>query len=126
MKFATIRLKVATRITNIKVRLSPSKKNFIICFNDSSSKMTKNPFHFFWKAIFVLKIFKFLSFLFGHVEKTAWLETIRLILKLIMSKPGWQTITINILLNISQIKGKQTIKFGQFIEYNKINILLQN
>ena len=26
------------------------------------------------KAVFVLKIFKFLSWLFGHVEKTPWLE----------------------------------------------------
>ena len=26
------------------------------------------------KALFVLKMFKFLSWVFGHVEKTAWLE----------------------------------------------------
>ena len=35
----------------------------------------KNGFDFLKKkAVFVLKIFKFLSWLFGHVEKTAWLE----------------------------------------------------
>ena len=28
----------------------------------------------FPKALFVLKIFKFFSWLFGHVRKTAWLE----------------------------------------------------
>ena len=37
-------------------------KNFIIiCFNDSPSKMMKNAFYFILKALFVLKIFKFLS-----------------------------------------------------------------
>ena len=31
--------------------------------------MMKNAFYFTLKALFVLKIFKFLSWLFGHVEK---------------------------------------------------------
>ena len=44
----------------LKVGFSPSKKNFFICFNDSSSKMMKNAFYFILKAPFVLKIFKFL------------------------------------------------------------------
>ena len=35
------------------------------------------------------------------------------------------TTIIHILLNISRFKGNQTMKFGQLIEYNKINILLQ-
>ena len=34
----------------------------------------KNALYFILKALFVLKIFKFLSWLFGHVGKTAWLE----------------------------------------------------
>ena len=44
-----------------KVGLSPSKKKVIICFNHSPSKMMKNAFYFILKALFVLKIFKFLS-----------------------------------------------------------------
>ena len=40
----------------------------------STSKIMKNAFYFTLKARFVLKIFKFLSWLFGHVEKTARLE----------------------------------------------------
>ena len=40
-------------------------------------------------------------------------------------EPGLQTISIHILPNISQSKGNQTMKFGQLIEYNKINIFLQ-
>ena len=44
----------------IKVGLSPSKKVFFICFNDSPSKMMKTAFYFILKALFLLKIFKFL------------------------------------------------------------------
>ena len=60
--------------SEIKVGLSPSKKSFFICFNDRPSKMIKNAFYFILKALFVLKIFKLLSLVFGQVEKTAWLE----------------------------------------------------
>ena len=49
-------------------------KNFFICFNESPSKMMKNAFHYILQALFVLKILKFLSWLFGHAEKTASLE----------------------------------------------------
>ena len=36
---------------------------------ESTLKMMKNAFYFLLKARFVLKIFKFLFLLFGHVEK---------------------------------------------------------
>ena len=36
--------------------------------------MMKYAFYFILKALFALKKFKFLSWLFGYVEKTAWLE----------------------------------------------------
>ena len=41
-----------------------------------------------------------------------------------MSQPGWQRITTHVLLNISRINGKQTMKFGQLIEHPKRNIFL--
>ena len=41
------------------------------------------------------------------------------------SQPGLQAIAIQILPNISQSKGNQTMKFGQLTEYNKRNIFLQ-
>ena len=56
-----------------KVGLSLFKK-IAICLMESPLKMMKNTFYFILKALFVLKIFKFLSWLFGHVGKTAWLE----------------------------------------------------
>ena len=49
----------------------------------------------------------------------------RLISNFLMSQPGYQTITIHILSNISQSKGNQTLKFGQIIEYSDRNIFLQ-
>ena len=58
----------------VKVGLSPSKKICVISFIESPLKTIKNAFYFILKALFILKIFKFLSWHFGHVEKTAWLE----------------------------------------------------
>ena len=45
-----------------------------ICFIESPLKMMKNAFYFTLKAPFILKVFKFLSWRFSYVEKTAWLE----------------------------------------------------
>ena len=45
-----------------------------ILATESPLKVMKNPFYFILKALFVLKIIKFLSWFFGHVEKTTWLE----------------------------------------------------
>ena len=64
-------------IKGIKMLKSGShlpKNIFFICLNDSPLTMMKNAFYFILKALFVFKIFEFLSWLFGHVEKTAWLE----------------------------------------------------
>ena len=41
------------------------------------------------------------------------------------SQPGLQIIAIHILLNITQRKCNQKMKFSQLIEYNKRNIFLQ-
>ena len=50
------------------------QKTCIICLTESPLKMMKNAFYFILEDIFVLKTFKFLSGLFGHAGKTAWLE----------------------------------------------------
>ena len=42
------------------------------------------------------------------------------------SQPRKQTIAIHMLPNISKSKGNQTMKFGQLIEYNMGNVLLEN
>ena len=43
-----------------------------------------------------------------------------------MSQPGYQTITIHILPNISPSKSNQTMKFGESIEYNKRKCFFKN
>ena len=57
-----------------KVGLSLPKKKCVICFIESPLKMMKNAFFHLSFSSFILKMFKFLSWLFGHVQKTAWLE----------------------------------------------------
>ena len=52
-------------------------------------------------------------------------KKIRLISKFMTSQPGWQTIAIHILPNISRSKDNQTMKFGQLIEYNMRNIFVE-
>ena len=54
-----------------KVGLSTSEKFFCYLLDRKPLKMMKNAFYFILKALFVLKIFKFLSRLFSHVGKTA-------------------------------------------------------
>ena len=85
----------------------------------------KNTFGFTSKGLFVLKIFKFLSWLFGHLAKrldkkdkvnfkfydvTAWLIN---------------NCNIHIFPNISRSKGNQTMKFSQLIDFNMRNIFLE-
>ena len=48
----------------------------------------KNNFCFFLKALFVLNILKFLSWLFGHVGKKDLIRKTMLTSKLITSQPG--------------------------------------
>ena len=62
---------------------------------------------------------------FWSCRENGLIRRIRLTSKFMASQPGLQTIVIHILLNISQSKGNQTMKFGQLIEYNKRNIFLQ-
>ena len=53
-------------LSNIKGALLGLRQYLV---HDSPFKMMKIAFYFTLKALFVLKIFKFLSYLFVHVEK---------------------------------------------------------
>ena len=87
--------------------------------------MMANAFYFILKAFFVLKIFKFLSWLFGHVNFNSLIREIWLTLKFITSQPGKQTIAIDILPNILRSKGNQIMKIDELIECNMTNIFLE-
>ena len=71
----------------------------------------KHAFYFILKTLFVLKIFKFVSSLFGHAENS-WIRKI-LVSKFMGPQPGKQAIVIHIVPNISRSKGNQIIEFGQ-------------
>ena len=53
------RFRFLTRLSKSRSHLP--KKNFVICFNNSPSKMMKNAFYFILKALFVLKIIELFS-----------------------------------------------------------------
>ena len=91
---------------------------------ESPLKMMKSALYFTLKALFVLKIFKFLSWLFGHLAKridkkdwfnlkfydvTAWLTN------------KCNTHTAQYLIS----KDNQTMKFGQLIERTMWNNFLE-
>ena len=86
--------------------------------------MMKKVFYFTLKALFVLNIIKFLSWIFGHVENRL-IRKISLLPELVTLQPRAQTIALHILPNISRSKGNQTMKSGQLIEYNMRNIFLE-
>ena len=51
------------------------------------------------------------------MSKNDLIRKIRLISKFMTSEPGWQTIAIHILNNISRSKRNEVMKFGQSIEF---------
>ena len=53
------------------------------------------------------------------------IKKIRLTSNFLTSQPGYQTIVIHILPNMSRSKKNQTLKFGQLIECNMKNIFLE-
>ena len=61
--------------------------------------------------LFVPKIFRFLSWFFGHTENNV--------------QNRKQITTIHLLPNISRSESSPAIKFGQLIEYNMRNIFLE-
>ena len=63
--------------------------------------------------------------MFWSCRKNSLIRKIILTSKFLMPQPGLQTIAMHILPNISESTGNQTMKFGQLIEYNKINIFLE-
>ena len=58
---------------------------------------------------------------FWSYKKNGLTGKIRLVSNFMTSQPGYQTITIHIFPNISQIKSNQTMKFGQLVKYNRRN-----
>ena len=51
----------------------------LVLRTESPLKMMKNAFYFMLKALFVLEIFTFLSWLFGYIREIAWQESYGLV-----------------------------------------------
>ena len=77
--------------------------------------MMNNAFYSILKAFFVLEIFTFLSDSFGYEGKRLDKKTKVNFTK--MSQTGTQTITINILPDISKNNGNEIMKLGHLKEY---------
>ena len=114
-------------IRHFKFGLSPCLfVCFFFCFSECPLKMMDDAFYFILKALFVLKIFKFFSWVLWSCRKTGWSEKLNKFQNLFISKsqPVKQTVTINTLLDITKSKNNKTIKFGLLIEYNVTNIFM--
>ena len=73
------------------------------------------------KALFVLEIFKFFSWLFGYAKK--WLDKTTKVNFKIYDVTNWTTINYNTYIVQSLwYKSNQTMKFGQLTGYNMRNI----
>ena len=68
-------------------------------------------------------IWVFANFLIMY--KNGLIRNIRLFLEFMTSQPGYQTVAMYILPNISRSKGNQTMKFGQLTECNLRNIFVE-
>ena len=84
-------------------------------------KMINNAFYFTLNALFVLKVFEFLSWLFSHVEKRLdWKDEVNFKIDDVTT---WLTNNCN--PHIARSKGNQAMKFGQLMEYNTRNNFLE-
>ena len=114
------------KVTNINalVELGCHLSKKIICLNESYLKITQNTFYFMLKALFVLVLFKFLSWLCGYV-KNGLKRMQRVFSRFVTSQTGQQIIIIQTLFNIWRSNGYQIMKLGSLIEYYvKIYILI--
>ena len=106
---------------HLKVGLSPSKKKFYLV-QWYPFKNDEKYFLYYLKSSFRSQDIYTFDLTFWACRKNGLIRKISLILKFMTSQPGLQRITRHILLNISQIKGNQTMKFGQLIEHPMRNI----
>ena len=82
-----------------------SLRQFLV--TENPLKLMENALYFTLKALFVFKVFKFLSWHFGYVEKRLD-EQDKVNSKIMTSQPGKQTIAKHILPDTSRNKGNRT------------------
>ena len=115
-------VKIVTQFSSPKGTLL-GLRQFLV--TESPLKIMTNAFYFYLKSLFVLKIFKFLSWFFGQVEK--WHDCKDHVNYRIYDVTTWKTNNgnVHIARHLKRSKGNQTLKFNQLIEYNMRNIFLE-
>ena len=84
-----------------------------------------HPFYFILKAYFVIRTFKFLSWLFGYERKRLYKKA-KVNLKIYESQSGETNVCItHIAQYLRGKKGNQAMKLAQLKEYNITNIFLK-
>ena len=106
-----------SKMPYFKFGLSPSKKNCFVCLTETPLKMMKEKcFSFHLKSSFCSKdVLIFVLNFWSHI-KNDLIRKVKLISELITLQPGYQTITIHILPNISRGKWNQIMRFSLLIE----------
>ena len=90
-----------------------------------SLRMIQNAFYFTLKALFALRVFKFLSWLFGH-EGNRLDQKDKINFKIYgVTILGKKQLQCTLFPNMSRSKISQTRKFAQFIENKMRNIFLE-
>ena len=95
----------------IKVRLSPFQNICFIFFHEGLSTIMKNAFYFILKALFILRVFKFLNF--WSCRKNGLIRKISLISELMTSQP-----LLNKLLQYTDCQISHNVKAILFIFFN--------
>ena len=120
-------------VFKLKVGLSSSKKVAFICFDESPLNIIKNAFYFMSKVLFVLEVFKFLSWHYDYIEKRLDKKAkVNFKIHDITDRTksnvtaGQKAFAIHILTNISRSKGNQIKKLGQLIDYYMTNNFPEN
>ena len=105
---------------SVRCSLRPEK----ILVTESPLQMLENSFFFILKSLSVFKIFKFLSWLFRHVEK--WLDWKYKFnfLSYDVTKREANKCKTHIVQYLTK-KSNQKMKFGQLMEYNMRYIFLE-
>ena len=107
--------------------LKGHSRSVTISGTESHLKMMKNAFYFILKALFVLKILKFLSSIFVLVLKDKVnfkIYDVATLFNLTQPHTKYKT-SLSLTQPVSRIKGNQIKKFGQFIEYVMSNTFLE-
>ena len=107
----------------VEVGISPSQKKMCYLLDWKPFKNDEKSFFFRLKSYFCSQDISVFVMTFWSCRKNDLIRKTRLTSKFMTWQLGLQTIAVHVLSNISQSKGKQTMKFGQIIEHKRIMFL---